>query len=430
MFTDKVVSLFKTREISKKILFVVAVFVIFRIMAVIPLAEINPVALEGFVREFQVLHLANLLAGGALFRFSIVMLALGPYIAAVIGLQLLTLIFPKLKKMYEEEGEIGRQKFNQIGRVLTVPVAAIHGFGMLSFLQREGVLIFETTVDLFLGVLIVVAGSILLMWLGELITEKGIGNGISLLIFAGIVSMIGPAIPDLAIDWTPADIPFHILLLILGLIIIAAVVIINEARRKIPVLYAKKMTGARMQAGASTYLPLAVNPAGVMPIIFAMTIFALPSVVVVFLKRFGGIRAADIGGMIERFFAQPIVMIIFIFILVFAFTYFYTIITFNPKRVSENLQKTGGYIPGIRPGKPTADYLSFVLNRILVLGAIFLSIIAIIPTVIGILFEGVVGVIPFHFLLGGTGILIVVSVILETMKQIKAQLQMRDYETF
>ncbi len=427
MLTNKVVSLFKTKEISRKILFVIGIFIIFRIMAVIPLAEINQQALGLFMQDFEVLHIADLLAGGALFRFSIVMLALGPYITAVIGLQLLTLVSSKLKKMNEEEGEVGRQKFNQIGRILTVPIAMLQGFGMLSFLQGEGVLLFANNLALFLGVLTVTAGAVFLMWLGELITEKGIGNGISLLIFAGIISMLGFAIRDLIRGWVPADIPIYILFLILGLIIVASVILINEARRNIPILYAKRMRGTRIHGGTSTYLPLAVNPAGVMPIIFAMTIFALPSMIAVFLRRFDNIRAVEIGTMIEAFFARPMVIIIFIFILVFLFTYFYTTVTFNPKKVSENLQKTGGYIPGIRPGKPTSNYLSFVLNRILVLGAIFLGVIAILPMATGMFFEGLI---PFHFLLGGTGILIVVSVILETMKQVKSQLQMRDYDTF
>ena len=427
MLTNKVVSLFKTKEISRKILFVIGIFIIFRIMAVIPLAEINQQALRLFMQDFEVLHIADLLAGGALFRFSIVMLALGPYITAVIGLQLLTLVSSKLKKMNEEEGEVGRQKFNQIGRILTVPIAMLQGFGMLSFLQGEGILLFANNLALFLGVLTVTAGAVFLMWLGELITEKGIGNGISLLIFAGIISMLGLAIRDLIRGWVPADIPIYILFLILGLIIVASVILINEARRNIPILYAKRMRGTRIHGGTSTYLPLAVNPAGVMPIIFAMTIFALPSMIAVFLRRFDNIRAVEIGTMIEAFFARPMVIIIFIFILVFLFTYFYTTVTFNPKKVSENLQKTGGYIPGIRPGKPTSNYLSFVLNRILVLGAIFLGVIAILPMAIGMFFEGLI---PFHFLLGGTGILIVVSVILETMKQVKSQLQMRDYDTF
>jgi len=428
MWFKNFLQVFKIPDLRKKILFVLGVFVVFRIMANIPIPGIDTSRLKEFFAANQMLGLLNIFTGGALSRLSIVMLGLGPYITAVIILQLLTMIFPQLERMYKEEGEAGRQKINQYGRILTVPLAALQCFAMLTLFQRQGIIGKMSPLLLAESILTVVAGSIFLMWLGELITEKGIGNGISLLIFAGIVARTPMSIYQSYIDLSgnPSRIPSYIFFFAVALIIIAGVVLINEGRRNIPVSYAKRVRGMKMYGGVSTYLPLNVNPAGVIPIIFALSLMLLPGMVANFFSALGIGVLASIAEGINDLFQNPWVYGILYFILVFAFTYFYTAIVFDPKAIAENLQKMGGFIPGIRPGESTAQFIKYILNRILFIGATFLGAIAILPSII----QGITGILAFRFLIGGTAVLIVVSVVLETMKQIKAQLRMREYETF
>jgi len=397
-------------------------------MANIPIPGIDLARLKEFFAGTQMLGLLNIFTGGALSRLSVVMLGLGPYITAVIILQLLTMIFPQLEKMYKEEGEAGRQKINQYGRILTVPLAALQSFAMLALFQRQGVIGSLSPTLMTTAILTVVAGSVFLMWLGELISEKGIGNGISLLIFAGIIAGAPMSIYQSYVDvgGNPARIPSYIFFFIIAVIIIAGVVLVNEGRRNIPVSYAKRVRGMRMYGGVSTYLPLNVNPAGVIPIIFALSLMLLPGMIASFFVGLGNPTLAGLAQGVNNFFQNPWFYGIFYFILVFLFTYFYTAVTFDPKSISSNLQKMGGFIPGIRPGESTANFLKYVLNRILFVGAMFLGTIAVLPSVI----QGVTGIGAFRFLIGGTSLMIVVSVVLETMKQIKAQLRMREYETF
>ncbi|PIV12787.1 MAG: preprotein translocase subunit SecY [Candidatus Nealsonbacteria bacterium CG03_land_8_20_14_0_80_36_12] len=425
MWFNKVIQIFKIQDLRKKILFVIGIFVIFRLMANIPIPGIDIENLKRFFEQFQVFGLLDVFTGGTLSNLSIIMLGLGPYITAVIIMQLLTMIFPALEKMYKEEGEAGRQKFNQYGRIFSVPLAMLQSYGMLTLLQRQGAIGQLAPSLLLNSMLIITAGTLFLMWLGELISEKGIGNGVSLLIFAGIIARFPVNVREIVVKWSPTQIPAYLLFFAMALLIIAGVVLINEARRNIPVSYAKRVRGMRMYGGVSTYLPLAVNPAGVIPIIFALSIMLFPGMIANFLSGAGGWLgsfAQSVGNLFQNLWFYGILY----FILVCLFTYFYTAVTFDPKAISSNLQKMGGFIPGIRPGRSTAGFLSYVLNRILLIGALFLGTIAIMPSIV----QGITGVAAFQFLVGGTSVLIAVSVVLETMRQINAQLQMRDYETF
>jgi len=422
---NKVIQIFKIRDLRNKILFVLGILVIFRIMANIPVPGIDIENLRSFFGQFQMFGLLNIFTGGALENLSIAMLGLGPYITAVIIMQLLTMIFPQLEKMYKEEGEAGRQKFNQYARLLTVPFAMLQSFGMLTLLQRQQVIDPLSPTSLFTSILTVTAGCVFLMWLGELISEKGIGNGISILIFAGIVASLPMDIRQILITWDPARIPSYLLFFGMALLIIAGVVLINEGRRNIPVSYAKRVRGMKMYGGVSTYLPLNVNPAGVIPIIFALSIMLFPSMIANFLAGAGGV-VGSVAQSIGVWFTNPWVYGVLYFILVILFTYFYTAVTFDPKAIATNLQKMGGFVPGIRPGESTANFMYYILNRVLLIGALFLGTIAVLPSIVGV----ITGVMIFRFLIGGTALLIVVSVVLETMRQIKAQLQMREYETF
>ena len=353
------------------------------------------------------------------------LLGLGPYITATIILQLLTMVFPALEKMYKEEGEAGRQKFNQYGRLLTIPLAVFEGYGMLTLFQRQGVISALSPEILVSSIITIVAGSMFLMWIGEIITEQGIGNGISLLIFAGIVARLPINIFQTFVSWDPSKIPSYILFFALSILIIAGVVLITEARRNIPVSYAKRVRGSKMYGGVSTYLPLNVNPAGVIPIIFALSILLFPSMVAGFFGTVPGM-VGDAANAVAAFFNNQWVNGIFYFILVIMFTYFYTAVTFNPQTIAENLQKMGGFIPGVRPGRSTSEFLKHILNRVLFTGALSLGLIAVLPNIVA----GITEVTSFTFLIGGTSLLIIVSVVLETMRQINAQLQMREYDTF
>ncbi len=423
---NKIVLIFKIKDLRKKILFIFSIFIIFRLMASIPIPGIDKGNLENFFNQFQVFGLVNVFTGGALEKLSIVMLGLGPYITAVIILQLLTMIFPKLEKMYKEEGESGRQKFNQYGRIATVPLAMLQGYGMLALLQQQKVIESLSPMLILSCLLTVTAGTLILMWLGELITEKGIGNGVSLLIFAGIIADFPSSMRQMIMSWDSSKVFAFLSFFVIAFIIVVSVVLINEARRNIPVTYAKRVRGTKVYGGASTYLPLNINPAGVIPIIFALAILSFPGMIANFFSASEGI----IGSMalwMGNFFQNPFFFAMMQFFFVFMFTFFYTAVTFDPKTISSNLQKMGGFVPGIRPGHSTAHFIYYVLYRVLPVGALFLATISIMPSIVGVI-TGVQGV--FTFLVGGTALLIVVSVVLESMKQINAQLQMREYETF
>lgn len=419
---DKILSIFKIKDLRKKLLFVLAMFVVFRIAAAVPIPGVDHEKLKEFFEGNQFMGLLNLFTGGAMQNFSIVMLGLGPYITATIILQLLTMIFPILKEMYHEAGEQGRRKFNQYGRILTVPLAALQSYGFLTLLKNQGVIGAMSPLGLATNIAVITGGAVFLMWLGELISEKGIGNGASLLIFAGIIAGIPTSIGQTLLNYNPSQIPTYFLFVGIVVAVIAGVALINEAQRNIPVTYAKRVRGTRMYGGASTYLPLRVNMAGVIPIIFALSIMLFPGMVTSFLAQVKNPTIANFAQSFGNIFQNQWFYGILYFVLVFLFTYFYTAVTFDPKAVSSNLQKMGGFIPGIRPGESTAKFIYFVLNRTTLIGAIFLGVIAVLPFIV----QGATGLATMA--IGGTAVLIVVSVVLETMKQVKAQLTMREYE--
>ena len=425
MWYDKILFLFKNKDLRKKFLFVIFLFVVFRLAANIPIPGIGAENLRKFFDQNQVFGLLNLFTGGALSNFSVVLLGLGPYITATIILQLLTMIFPALERLYKEEGEAGRQKFNQYSRLLTIPLAAFEGYGLLTVFVRQGLISSFSLPVMISAIITITAGAMFLMWIGEIISEQGMGNGISLLIFAGIVAGVPMSIFQTFVVFDASQIPSYLVFLALSLVIIAGVVVITEARRNIPVSYAKRVRGMKMYGGVSTYLPMSVNPAGVIPIIFALSILLFPGMIASFLGGYPGL-VGSIATSIGSMFNNPWVHGVLYFVLVIIFTYFYTAVTFDPKTIAENLQKMGGFVPGVRPGKPTADFMKHILNRVLFTGAIFLGLIAVLPSIVA----GVTGVTGFTFLVGGTSLLIIVSVVLDTVRQINAQLQMREYETF
>ncbi|MEK7105986.1 MAG: preprotein translocase subunit SecY, partial [Patescibacteria group bacterium] len=337
-------------------------------------------------------------------------------------MQLLTIMIPSLKKMYSEEGEAGRKKFTQYSRMLTIPLAAFQGFALLSILESQGILIDLTSFDRIVNLFIVVAGSVLLMWIGELVSEFGIGNGVSLIIFAGIVSALPSQVSQLIFTFDPSQIPLYLAFLVVGLIVIAAIVLVTEAERPIPVTYAKQVRGMKMYGGGSTYLPLRVNQAGVIPIIFGLAILSFPQMIGTVLTRFSTSPiAAKVSEVLLSFTQTSILYGVLYFVLVFLFTYFYTAVTFDPEALSTNLQKNGAFIPGVRPGESTSKYISHVLTRITLLGAVFLGFIAVLP----IIMQNVTGIASLA--IGGTSVLIVVSVVLDLMKKVDAQVSMREY---
>lgn len=423
---EKVLRIFKLADLRSKILFVLGIFVIFRLMANIPIPGIDASRLQAFFAQNELLGLLNLFTGGALDNLSLVMLGLGPYITATIVMQLLTMIFPPLERMYKEEGEAGKKKFTQYGRMLTIPFALVQGYGFLTLLSRQGVIGEITPIDYVTALITIVGGTVFLMWLGELISEKGIGNGVSLLIFAGIVAEFPTSMRQLFVGWSPAQSLTTAAFFLMAVVIIAGVVFVTEARRNIPVSYAKRVRGNKVFGGTSTYLPLSVNPAGVIPIIFALSLLTFPSMIANFFLGSEGFM----GG-VARWFATNLEpsswpYIAAYFLLVVMFTFFYTAVTFDPKSIATNLQKMGGFVPGVRPGPSTAAHISYILNRVLLIGALFLGTIAIMPFLV----QRATGFTSFTFLLGGTALLIIVNVALETIRQIRAQLQMREYDSF
>jgi preprotein translocase subunit SecY len=387
----------------------------------VPIPGVDPFQLQAFLAQNQFFGLLNIFSGGGLSQLSIVMLGVGPYITAVIILQLLTVMSPRLKSLYQEEGDIGRQKFYQYGRVLTVFIAAVQGFGLMMLLRTQGVLLSLSSLQFVVGLLIVIAGSLLLMWIGELITEFGIGNGVSILIFAGIVAAIPGAISQLIAAYTPDILVTYIGLMAGALVVIAGVVWVIEAERLVPITYAKQSRGGQTYGGVSTYLPLRINQAGVMPIIFALSIMLFPQMMSNWFVVSASPVLQSIGNGLLWFFSTTWLYAIVYFLLVFLFTFFYTAITFDPESTATNLQKSGAFVSGVRPGTATAEYLATIMQRITFLGAIFLGLVATIPVII----QQLTGIQALA--IGGTGLLIAVAVVLDLMKKIDAQVSMREY---
>ncbi len=420
----KLKQIWTTPDLRNSILLVLLALVVFRIGAHLPIAGIDPTALKKFFAQNQFLGLLNIFSGGGLENFSIMMLGVGPYITASIIIQLLTMILPRLEEI-SKDGEAGQRKINQYTRYLTVPLAAIQAYGFITVLRNQGGGQLVGQLDpwqLTVSIFTVTAGTIFLMWLGELISEKKIGNGISLLIFAGIVASVPTQLQQLIATFDKTQIFSVIAFVVVALITVVGVVVVTEAQRNIPVQYARMMRGFRSLGGATSNLPLRLLQAGVIPIIFAISVILFPPMIAQFFVRSQSdwlVRAAEFT---ISLFQNQIFYGVAYFVLVFGFTYFYTAVVFKPDQIAENLQKQGGFIPGIRPGNSTVEYLSVTMNRIVLPGAIFLSAIAVLPLAMQLLTGSQLLVI------GGTSVLIVVQVVIETVRQINAQLVMRDYE--
>lgn len=420
-FVRKVKIILEDEALRNRVLFVLGALVVFRLLAVIPTPGVNVAALESFLSSNQFFGLLNIFSGGGFSNLSIVMLGVGPYITASIIMQLMTILSPKLKALYQEEGDAGRQRFMQYSRYLTVPMAFFQAYAFLLLLEQNGVVPQLELLPTIANVFVIAAGSILLMWLGELITEFGVGNGVSIIIFAGIVSSIPTALAQAVFAFDVAQLPAYVAFTAAAIAIIAGVVFISEAERPVPVTYARRVRGMKVLGGVSTYLPLRVNQAGVIPIIFALSLLLFPQMIATFLTRSPIEWLANGASSAVVFLNNQWVYGSIYFILVFLFTYFYTAITFEPHQIAKNLQKNGAFIPGVRPGIMTADYLGNIITRITLVGALFLGVMAVLPIVL----QGITGITALT--IGGTALLIVVSVVLDLVKKIDAQTSIREY---
>lgn len=420
-YLGKFIAAFKDPILRKRLFFVGMMLVVFRLLATIPIPGIDTEALARLFANNQLLGLFNVFSGGGLTNLSIVMIGLSPYITASIIMQLVTMMSPKIKAMYHEEGEAGRRKFTQWSRFLSIPLALIQAFGFLTILERSNVIPNLPFFELLINVIVITAGSMLLVWLGELITEFGIGNGTSLIIFAGIVASFPSVLGQFVYLFEPSQIPLYLGFLLATILVIWGVVLITEAERPIPVTYAKQVRGGKVLGGASTYLPLRLNQSGVIPIIFALSILVIPQMIVGFLTNVDNTIVRVISDFIAGILANQWLYASIYFVLVFVFTFFYTAVTFEPDSIATNLQKSGAFIPGVRPGQSTSEYVAKVLMRITLVGALFLSVIAVLPLVM----QGITG--NQTLAIGGTALLIVVSVVLDLIKKIDAQVSMREY---
>ncbi len=420
-FSEKLKNIFGEPVLRKRILLTLGILAITRVLAVIPIPGIDAMRLQAIFSGSEFLNLLNLFSGGGLSNLSIVMLGVGPYITASIIMQLMTVMSPKLKAMYQEEGEAGRKRLSQHSRWLTVPLAFIQGYAFIKLLQNQAVLPPLTIGQLSIDLLVIVAGSMLLIWIGDLITEFGIGNGISLIIFAGIVAQLPGAISQLIFTYDPSQLPIYMAGLVIALLVIFGVVLVTEAERPIPITYAKQVRGGRTYGGMSTYLPLRLNQAGVIPIIFALSILLFPQMIFQFLAQSSVASLAAGSQFMLGLLANTWFYTISYFVLVVLFTYFYTAVTFDPDTISTNLQKSGAFIPGVRPGIATADYISRVLTRLTLVGALFLGVIAVLPLIL----RAITGIQALA--IGGTALLIVVSVVIDLIKKVDAQISVREY---
>lgn len=409
----------RSAELRKKLLFTAFILAIFRFGSYVPVPGVDTEALQAAIdqRGSRLLDFLNLFAGGALTRFAVFALGIMPYITASIILQLMTVVIPSLEKL-QKEGESGQQKITQYTRYLTVALALAQSTAYVLYFQSQDALPGLTLEDFYLIVISLTTGTTLVMWLGELITQRGVGNGISLLIFASIVASVPTAIEG----WTTLEPISQAIILIITLAVVVGVVFVNEGQRRIPIQYAKRVVGRRMTSGGTTYMPLRVNMAGVIPVIFASSVVILPATLAELAGR--GSFFQDVSDFLAP---GSWYYIIFEGLLIILFTYFYTAVQFNPVDQADNLKKYGGFIPGVRPGRPTAVYLDRVLTRLTLPGAIYLAAIAELPNIV---FRYLPESSAFFGVLGGTSILIVVGVALDTMRQMEAQLLMRNYEGF
>ncbi len=414
--------IFTDTAIRNRILFVLGAIVIFRLLASVPIPGVDVAMLKQYIENNQFLNLLSIFSGGGLNNLSLVMLGVGPFITASIIMQLMTVMSPKLKEMYSEEGETGRARFTQYSRMLTLPLAILQAFGFLSLLKNQGVLAGTLpTLDFIVNIIIVVAGSMLLMWIGELVTEYGIGNGVSIIIFAGIVASLPQTASQLYFNFDPSQIPLYAGFVVAALAIVYAVVVMTQAERQVPITYAKRVRGTQTYGGTSSYIPLRLNQAGVIPIIFALSIILFPQMILNILATFNVSGVAGFSEKVQAFFANQELYAVVYFTLVIVFTFFYTAVTFDPDAMSKNLQRNGAFIPGIRPGGHTAEHLGKLITRLTLAGALFLGLIAILPIGMQIL-TGVASL-----AIGGTALLIAVSVVVDLVRRTDSQVSLREY---
>ncbi|HLD17576.1 MAG TPA: preprotein translocase subunit SecY [Patescibacteria group bacterium] len=412
----------KTPEIRQSLLFALLVLVVFRVLAHIPIPGVNTEALTRFFQSNQFFGLLNIFSGGTLENFSIVAMGVAPYITASIIFQLLAMIIPSFEEMQKEEQ--GRQRLNQWTRLLTVPLGALQAFGLLALLRQQAPTVLEGMEwqQTALTVVTLIAGTVFIMWLGELLSERNIGNGISLMIFAGIVAGLPSFLRQAFATFDSSQFLTMIVFAIVLIVTVFGVVVMHEAQRNVPVQYARQTRGTRFGGQVATHLPLRVNMAGVIPIIFAISIILLPSMLAQFFLDARSIWLREAATTVLKLTSDQWIYGIAYALLVFLFTYFYTTVVFHPEQVAQNLQLQGGFVPGIRPGRPTAEYLTFVVNRVTLAGAVFLAVIAVLPLLVQ-QWSG-----NNNLAIGGTSLLIVVSVVIESVKQIESQLTMREYE--
>jgi preprotein translocase subunit SecY len=419
-FFRKIKTLVTDKSLRNKVLFVVFALFVFRLLATIPVPGVDTAKLNQFLQGNQFFGIFNALSGGGLSSFSIVMLGIGPYITASIIMQLLSMMVPRLKDLMQESGEIGRKKFNQYVRVLTVPLAALQAVSFIKYLQSQGAIDALSLNALITNVIIIVGGSVLLLWIGELINEFGIGNGTSMIIMAGILSVMPSKIAQFFFTFTIDQLPVFLVYVAIGIIVIAGVIYIYEAERPVPVTYARAVRGIRALGSNTTYLPLRLAQAGVMPIIFASSLLLFPQFLAgVFANSTHHyLQVASTG--LQAFLQNTWLYSIVYFALVVFFTYFYTAITFDPKQIATNLQKNGAFIPGIRPGDATMNYLANIVTRITLVGSVFLGLVAVLPLII----RSTTGITAFA--VGGTSLLITVSVVIDLLRKVDAQISLHE----
>lgn len=411
--------IFRTAEIRNALLFLVFVIVVFRVAAHIPVPGIDASGLASLLAGNQFLGLLNMFSGGTLGNFSIVALGVSPYITSSIIFQLLGMIFPSMEELQKEEQ--GRQKINRWTRFATVPLAFLQGYGLLRVLESQS----QVNLNLqpwsfMLAMICMAAGTVFLMWLGELVTERKMGNGISLLIFAGIMAGLPGAIAQALATYTSQDLLSIVLFIVLAVVTIVGVVVVTEGQRNIPVQYARG--GGAVSGKVQSSLPLRLNIGGMIPILFALSIVVLPPLLAQFFVQARTEMVRNVAQWVIVTFQNNTIYAVAYFVLVVAFTFFYASIVFKPEQIAENLQKQGGFIPGVRPGEQTVKYLQWVMNRLLLSGSVFLATIAVLPNVV----QGITG--NQNLAIGGSSIIIVVSVVIDIVKQVQSQLSMRSYD--
>ncbi|MFH0854593.1 MAG: preprotein translocase subunit SecY [bacterium] len=425
MFLDKIKQIFKIPDLKKSILFILAMLVVFRFAAHVPMPGVDAGALKDFFSANQFLGLLNMFSGGGMENFSVIMLGIGPYITAAIIIELLTIVIPRLEEL-SKEGESGHQKINQYTRFLTVPLAALQAVAMVTLLKQSSRQIVGQmgTFQFITTIITVTCGTLFMMWIGELISEKQIGNGISLLIFAGIVSHLPRAFKQTIAIFDKTQIINIAILAIIAVVMIIVIIIVTEGYRKISISYARQIRSNKTYGGMDSHLPIKVLQAGMIPIIFAISVVLFPPMVAQFFIRAKSAFIVNLAQFVISLFQNQAFYAAIFFLLVVGFTYFYTAIVFHPDQMAENLQRQGAFIPGIRPGKPTAEYIDYVSNRIMLGGALFLGLVAILP----------IGIQQFitvsTLMVSGASLLIIVGVVIEIMEAVNAQLVMREYEEF